>query len=176
MNDKNNIVDIESIYSEIKRRLIDSKNKIYTTINTTIIETYWYIGKIIKELQNGDERAEYGKKIIKSLSIKLTNEFGSGFSIANLARMKNFFEYFPNIATVSQQLSWSHYVELIKIHQTNERKFYYNESIEGNWSVRELQRQKDSMLYNRLLLSTDKEKIKELSEKGLIINDPKDVV
>lgn len=176
MNEKNEVVDITPIYNEIRTKLLGARKQIYTTINITILETYWYIGKTIIELQEGDSRAEYGKAIVKSLSQKLTKEFGNGFSIANLTRMKNFYEYFPNIATLSQQLSWSHYVELVKIHRKEERDFYYNESVESNWSVRELQRQKNAMLYNRLLLGADINKVKELSEKGIIINKPEDVV
>ena len=91
-------------------------------------------------------------------------------------RMSSFYEYFPIVATLSQQLSWSHYVELVKISNKEERDFYYLESINSNWAVRELQRQKNSMLYNRLLLSTNKEKVTELSKKGLIINSSDDIV
>lgn len=109
------------------------------------------------ELLGYEERAEYGKKVLKSLSNKLTNAFGEGFSRVNLIRMKNFYECFPISSTVSHQLSWSHYVELFKISNKEERKFYTKESINSNWRVRELQRQKNSKLYNRLLLSTNKE-------------------
>jgi predicted nuclease of restriction endonuclease-like (RecB) superfamily len=175
MSDKE-MIDIIDIYNGIKEKLLESRDKIYRTINTTIIDTYWYIGKIIMELQNGNERAEYGEAILKSLSNKLSVDFGKGFSKRNLERMRLFYNTFPIATTLSSQLTWSHYLELIKIVRDEERNFYMNECINSNWSVRELQRQKNSMLYDRLLLSTDKEKTIDLSRKGLIINEPKDVV
>ena len=173
---KNELENIDKIYNNIKELLLNSKNKILTTVNTTRLETYWYIGKTINELLKNYDGNKYGKQIVKSLSRKLTGEFGDGFSISNLMRMSSFYEYFPIVATLSQQLSWSHYVELVKISNKEERDFYYLESINSNWAVRELQRQKNSMLYNRLLLSTNKEKVTELSKKGLIINSSDDIV
>ena len=124
------------------------------------------------EIQQGDERASYGDAVLDKLSQKLTNEFGKGFSSRNLRTMRKFYLIYPIWKTVSSKLSWSHYLELIKIDNEQKRKFYLNECINSKWSVRELQRQRDSLLYERLTISADKEKILELSEKGQILKDP----
>lgn len=168
--------EINSIFDSIKNLVINSRNKVYHTVNTEMLNLYWNIGKIIMEIQQGDERASYGDAILDKLSQKLTNEFGKGFSKRNLERMRKFYIFFPIATTVSSQLSWSHYLELIKIDDEQKRKFYLNECINSKWSVRELQRQRDSLLYERLTISADKEKILELSEKGQILKTSKDLV
>ena len=173
---KEELVDIEPIYIDIRSKLIEARNNIYTTINITMVKTYWYIGKTINELQNGTKRAEYGKSMMKLLSEKLTKEFGVGFSVRNIEQMRKFYIYFPNPQTLSAKLSWSHYLELIRISRDDERNFYLNEIANANWSVRELRTQKDKMLYDRLLVSPNKKKLKLLPKKGLIINKPDDIV
>lgn len=168
--------EINSIFDSIKNLVINSRNKVYHTVNTEMLNLHWNIGKIIMEIQQGDERASYGDAVLDKLSQKLTNEFGKGFSKRNLERMRKFYIFFPIATTVSSQLSWSHYLELIKIDDEQKRKFYLNECINSKWSVRELQRQRDSLLYERLTISADKEKILELSEKGQILKTSKDLV
>ena len=128
------------------------------------------------EIQQGDERASYGETVLEKLSQKLTHEFGRGFSKRNLERMRKFYICFPIATTVSSQLSWSHYLELIKIDEDPKRNFYIKETINSKWSIRELQRQIASLLYERLILSADKNKIVELSEKGQILKTSKDLV
>ena len=178
MNSKliNDNIQFNTIFNNIKELVVNSRNKIYTTVNIEMLKLYWNIGKIIMEIQQGDERAKYGDSILEKLSEKLTNEFGKGFSKRNLERMRKFYICFPIATTVSPQLSWSHYLELIKIEEKSKRNFYFNECINTKWSVRELQRQRDSLLYERLLLSADKEKVLELSEKGQILKTSKDLV
>ncbi len=168
--------EINSIFDSIKNLVINSRNKVYHTVNTEMLNLYWNIGKIIMEIQQGDERASYGDAVLDKLSQKLTNEFGKGFSKRNLERMRKFYIFFPIATTMSSQLSWSHYLELIKIDDEQKRKFYLNECINSKWSVRELQRQRNSLLYERLTISVDKEKILELSEKGQILKTSKDLV
>ena len=168
--------EINNIFDNIKELVINSRNKVYQTVNTEMLNLYWNIGKAIMEIQQGDKRASYGDTLLKKLSQKLTDEFGKGFSKRNLERMRKFYIYFPIATTVSSQLSWSHYLELIKIEENAKRNFYKNEAINSKWSVRELQRQRDSLLYERLTLSTDKEKILELSEKGQILKTSRDLV
>ncbi len=141
-----------------------------------MLNLYWNIGKVIMEVQQGNERASYGDAILEKLSEKLTKEFGKGFSKRNLERMRKFYNCFQIATTVSSQLSWSHYVELIKIEEKTKRNFYFKEAINSNWSVRELQRQKDSLLYERLALSADKNKVLELSERGQVLKTGKDLV
>jgi len=169
-------VDIQPIYENIKEKLVVARNKIYKTINSEIIDVYWYIGKTIMELQEGENRAKYGSAMIQLLSEKLSEEFGSGFSTGNLSQMKKFYNHFPILQTVSKELSWSHYLELLRIDTQEERDFYLKESINSNWSLRELKRQRNSMLYNRLLISTDKKYVSEMAEKGQIIKETKDIV
>lgn len=166
--------EINNIYNNIKELVISARNKVYTTVNIEMLNLYWNIGKIIMDIQKGDKRASYGDAILDKLSKKLTNEFGKGFSKRNLERMRKFYISFPIATTVSSQLSWSHYLELIKIDEDAKRNFYLNECINSRWSVRELQRQINSLLYERLLLSSDKSKKKELTEKGQVIKESKD--
>ena len=169
----NNDNEINNIFDNIKDLVINSRNKVYQTVNTEMLSLYWNIGKAIMEIQQGDERASYGDAVLEKLSEKLTNEFGKGFSKRNLERMRKFYICFPIATTVSSQLSWSHYLEIIKIEEEQKRNFYIKETINSRWSVRELQRQRDSLLYERLTLSADKEK---LSEKGQILKTSKDLV
>lgn len=168
--------EINNIFDDIKNLIINSRNKVYSVVNTEMLNLYWNIGKIIMEIQHGDERAIYGDAMLDKLSQKLTSEFGKGFSKRNLERMRKFYIYFPIATTVSSQLSWSHYLEILKIDEESKRKFYINETINSKWSVRELQRQIGSLLYERLSLSLDKNKILELSEKGQILKTSKDLV
>lgn len=177
--------------SQIVDLLQSARNKVMRAVNQTMVMTYFEIGKmIVEEEQNGKKRAEYGKQIIKQLSNVLTLEFGKGFSERNIEQMRQFYYVYSKPQTLSAEsrntifetssrnfnLSWSHYLKLMRIDDENERKFYEIESSKNNWSVRELQRQFDSALYTRLVLSRDKDKVKELSEKGLVLEKPKDVI
>ena len=168
--------EINNIFDGIKELVINSRNKVYQTVNTEMLNLYWNIGKAIMDIQQGDERASYGDAVLEKLSQKLNDEFGKGFSKRNLERMRKFYICFPIASTVSSQLSWSHYLELIKIDDEPKRNFYIKETINSKWSVRELQRQRGSLLYERLTLSADKEKILELSEKAQILKTSKDLV
>ena len=153
-------------YKEIKNELINNeitkRVKNYSN-NRSDLNTYYNVGKLIVEAQGGEERAKYGDGLIKEYSIKLTKELGKGYSTRSLKRMRKFYICFPKATTLSSQLSWSHYLELIKIDEEPKRNFYMHETINSNWSVRELQRQRDSLLYERLILSSHKEKILEIS-------------
>lgn len=173
------IVNTENLYNRISNLLKISREKTIRAINTTMVTTYFEIGRlIVEEEQNGKDRATYGKEILKNLSIKLTKEFGKGFSKTNLKQMKSFYLIYKNGQTVSDQfkLSWSHYLILMRMENSNARQFYEIEAINNNWSMRELKRQVNSALYERLLLSKDKKKIIELSQKGQVIEKPSDIV
>ena len=118
------------------------------TLNSHLLETYWAVGQYIVEFeQEGDEKAEYGKYLLKNLSKDLAELHGKGFSISNLKRMRQFYIAYPIGATLSHQLSWSHYVELLKIEDKLERSFYEKQTLLENWSVSELKRQKKASLY-----------------------------
>lgn len=143
-----------------------------------MVTTYFEIGKMIYENdQKGNKRAKYGEKTLKRLSIQLTTEFGKGFSVDNLENMRKFYLIYSKSETVSRkfELSWSHYIFLMKLDKLT-RKFYELESIQNNWSLRELKRQFDSALYERLALSKSKEEIRKLSSKGMLIEKPTDIV
>ena len=178
-------------YSQIVELLQSARNNVVRVVNQTMVLTYFEIGRmLVEEEQKGKERADYGKQILKELSKVLTKEFGKGFSVDNLENMRRFYLVYGKSETLSRisendisetsfrnfDLSWSHYLKLIRIDDTNERKFYEIEAYKNNWSIRELQRQFDSALYTRLVLSRDKEKVKELSEKGLVLEKPKDAI
>ena len=169
----------KDIYQEIHDLLYKARQNIISNVNSTMTKTYFLIGKrIIEEEQDGNKRAEYGKKLIKTLSEKLTKEFGRGFSQRNLEQMRTFYLRYSISQTVSAEfkLSWSHYLILMRMEDIDARKFYEIEAIENNWSLRELKRQVNSSLYERLVLSKDKEKVKELSVKGQIIEKAQDVI
>ena len=179
---------------EIKELLNSAKEQVKTSINLAMVYTYYEIGRrIVKHEQNGENRAEYGKEILRNLSNELTKEFGKGYSVDNLKLMRRFFLIYKNdeigetVFPKSQHLpktvdgrrffiGWAHYVKLITISNPNERHFYEIESYSNNWSFRELKRQVDSCLYERLALSRDKEGVRELSQKGQVIEKPMDAI
>ena len=171
-----NNYNIDSLFDNIKDMVINSRNRVYSAVNTEMLNLYWNIGKVIMEIQQGDERAAYGDAVLDKLSQKLTNEFGKGFSSRNLRTMRKFYIMYPIWKTVSAKLSWSHYLELIKIDEEPKRNFYLNECINSRWSVRELERQIGSLLYERLVLSANKQKVLELAEKGHELKTSKDLV
>jgi predicted nuclease of restriction endonuclease-like (RecB) superfamily len=165
--------------NRISDLLISSRTKVLQTVNLTMVLTYFEIGRmIVDEEQNGKERADYGKQILKSLSERLTKDFGKGFSQRNLEQIRQFYSVYSKTQTLSAEfkLSWSHYLKLMRIDDENERKFYEIESYKNNWSLRELNRQYDSALFTRLALSKDKNEILQLSIKGQTIEKPQDAI
>ncbi len=175
---------IVDFYNKIAELLKNARKEVVQTVNKTMVYTYFEIGRrIVEEEQKGKARAEYGKQILKGLSGKLTKEFGRGFSVDNLENMRRFYLTYSISETVSRKteniefnLSWSHYLFLLKIDNPDERKFYEIEAITNGWSLRELQRQFDTALFERLVLSRDKKGVKDLSKKGQIIEKPVDTV
>lgn len=183
MTDKNqgNLITADTLYksllTQIGETLESGRKTAAARVNETIVETYWQIGKHIVEFeQAGNEKAEYGSETLKKLSKDLTIRYGNGFGLSNLYRMRQLYNAFPIFATVSQKLSWSHYVELLKIEDPLERSFYLKECEQENWGVRELRRQMKSMLFQRLALSKDKAQVMKLSEEGQIIEKAEDVI
>jgi len=167
----------DGFYSKISDLLKSARKAVVHSINKTIVDTYFEIGRlIVEEEQNGKSKAEYGQNLIAELSHKLTTEFGKGFSATNLKQMRTFYLTYSKGQTVSDEfrLSWSHYLMLMRIDNVEERKFYEIETAENNWSLRELQRQFDTALYDRLALSRNKNEVKKLSEKGQTIEKAQD--
>jgi len=197
------ITDIQdntnSLFNKVAELLQKSKQQIVKSINQTMVYTYYEIGKlIVEEEQHGKERADYGKALLDELSKKLSKQFGKGFAKRNLELIRQFYltysksnneiiidEAQKTKSAISQLkqtsnplflLSWTHYIKLMRISNENERLFYEIESINNNWSIRELNRQFDTSLYERLALSRDKKGILELSKKGHIIEKPEDTI
>ena len=167
------------LYSSIAELLQAARQTVVRAVNQTMVYTYYEIGHmIVEEEQHGEQRAAYGKQILEDLSRRLTLEFGKGFSVVNLRQMRAFYLTYAIQQTTSAEwkLSWSHYLKLMRIENPDERRFYEIECAANNWSLKELQRQFDSALYERLALSRDKEGIKQLAEKGQLIEKPTDLL
>ncbi|MBF9254232.1 DUF1016 family protein [Pontibacter sp. 172403-2] len=187
----------EQLFGQVSELIALARRKVIASVNTTMVTTYYQIGRLIVEHeQHGKERAAYGKGTLKQLSNVLSSKFGKGFSVENLDRMRFFYKAYANqisstgltnlgsnedetnkrVAMPDFRLSWSHYIKLMRIENPDERRFYEIESIQNNWTLKELQRQFDSALYERLALSRDKEKVKQLSEKGQQLHQPQDLI
>jgi predicted nuclease of restriction endonuclease-like (RecB) superfamily len=146
-------------------------------VNTQLLETYWQIGQHIVEFeQGGNARAEYGKALISNLAKDLSLLHGKGFSRSNIVYMRLLYLRYPISQKPSHQLSWSHFVELLKIEDDLERKFYENQTIAEKWSVPQLKRQKNTALFQRLALSKNKEEILLLAAQGQEIASAKDIL
>ncbi|MDR1652531.1 MAG: PDDEXK nuclease domain-containing protein [Prevotellaceae bacterium] len=154
-------------------------------INNVLVQTYWQIGKYIVEFeQGGSEKAEYGDELLNRLSKDLTQLYGKGFSRTNLFNIRIFYTKFSKIQTLSglsensvfPKLSWSHFVQILKADNPLEISFYTKQCEKENWSVRELRRQMNSMLFHRLALSKDKKGVLTLAEKGAEIHKPEDIL
>ena len=184
----------EDFLRSVSNILEEARRNAKTAVNLSMVYAYYEIGrKIIEEEQQGKNRATYGTQLLKELSAYLTKIYGKGFSVGNLKNIRQFykvfstdqlgetvFSQFENLPTVSTGrkffLSWSHYLKLMRIDNVDERHFYEIESVKNNWSLSELKRQHDSSLYERLALSTDKEKVYRLALEGQKIETTKDVV
>lgn len=177
--DRNNDIYL-NLAKEIREIIHTARNNVAKTINTQLLETYWNIGKLIIENEQKNKiNSTSSRQIILELSKILTKELGKGFSRANLFNMRKFYIEYKNVQTLSGQLSWSHYCELLVLEDVEKRAFYTKESINSKWSVRELKRQVNSSLYERLLLSKgeiNKKMVLELSEKGMEIEKAEDII
>ena len=194
---KNNEIDTvvkDEFLKSVSDVLTQARKKAKTAVNLSMVYAYFEIGRmIVEEEQQGKNRAAYGQQLLKELSAHLTKTCGKGFSVGNLKNIRQFykvystdqigetvfsqFENFPAVCTGRKFfLSWSHYLKLMRIENVDERHFYEIESVKNDWSLRELQRQFDSALYQRLLLSTEKENVKQLAKKGQIIEKSSDLV
>ena len=146
----------QEFYDGIRNILVSARNKVYQTANFAMIEAYWNIGKSIIKEQGGNEKAEYGTGLLKDLSKRMTQEFGKGFTVANLKNMRQFYLTFPNSYALRSELTWTHYRLLMRVENENVRTFYTQEAIRSQWSTRQLERQINSFFYERLLSSKNK--------------------
>ena len=193
--DKNEITPINRDFLQgVSDVLAQARKNAKTAVNLAMVYAYFEIGRmIVEEEQHGANRAVYGTKILKELSAYLIGIYGRGFSITNLKQMRQFYityandqigqtlsDQFENLPAVSTgrkfYLSWSHYLKLMRIDNIDERHFYEIESVKNDWSLSELKRQYNSSLYERLALSTDKDKVYRLALEGQTVETPKDAV
>jgi predicted nuclease of restriction endonuclease-like (RecB) superfamily len=138
---------------------------------------YWNIGRrIVEEEQHGKERADYGTYLIKNLAKELEPEYGSGFGVRQLEQSRQFYRTYPIANTLRSQLNWSQYRRLIQIEDPDKREYYELESVNGGWTARETERQINSMLYERLLLSNEKEKVLAVARNQRIPESPTEVI
>ena len=171
---------IVPVVKEIRSILDTARNNAAQQVNNELLFAYWNIGRIICEFeQTMPERADYGKQTLRELSKELTKEFGKGFSVSNIQFMRRFYQSYQIQQTVSVKLSWSHYCELLSISDADKRSFYEKEAVNSKWSVRELKRQIESSLFERLLLSrgeVNKAQVLALALNGNEISTPADII
>ena len=184
---------VESLFKKVSTLIEQARVRVATAMNVAEVYTKYQVGRyIVEEEQFGKARAEYGKQVLKGLSERLTARFGEGWSVESLTLCRKFFSVYSNFVNTVYEiekngssnletmpkftLSWSHYQILMRIKNAEERRFYEIEATSGNWSVRELQRQYGSSLYERLALSRDKESVARLARVGNVIEKPEDII
>ncbi|MFC4994273.1 PDDEXK nuclease domain-containing protein [Rubritalea tangerina] len=157
-----------TFFTEIRQILAKARTQVAQTVNTAMVEAYWQIGKrIVEEEQGGDSKAKYGTQLLQNLSTHLTEEFGKGFSLANLKNMRQFYRSCPEKGiryTLSSELSWSHNCVIMREENESAREYYLTQSKQHNWSVRELKRQLETQTYQRLLSTKSTEADTEESQ------------
>ena len=170
------ISNYQNLAVAISDILEKGRNTASLSVNTILLQTYWEIGKNIVEFeQKGNIKAEYGTELLKNLATEL-KKYGKGFSRSNLQYARLFYTSFPNMPDASGKLTWSHYVEILGVTNNLARSFYEKQSILENWSVRELKRQKQSMLFERFANGKDKNQVLELARTGQSIQKPEDII
>jgi predicted nuclease of restriction endonuclease-like (RecB) superfamily len=169
--------EYRALLGQITELFEAGRQKASIAVNSSLVETYWHIGKHIVEFeQGGKAKADYGKALLPTLSKDLSLSLGKGFSLSNLIRMRQFYITFPIYAELPHKLSWSHWVELLKIDDPLERSFYLQQTQLENWSTTELIRQKSSSLFLRLAASKDKAGILQLAREGQTVQKPADLI
>ncbi|MEN0046178.1 MAG: PDDEXK nuclease domain-containing protein [Bacteroidota bacterium] len=177
MSELNKENTYQHLIEQIAKAYEKGRQQANSAVNTHLVETYWTIGEYIVEFeQNGKERAEYGKGLINRLSKDLLISLGRGFSRSNISRMRQFYIAYPKCAELPHILTWTHWIELLKIEDSLERSFYEKQSVLEKWSTTELIRQKKSSLYLRLAASRDKEGILKLAKEGQQIERAEDII
>ena len=166
----------EAFYKSVKEVLEQSRKRIYRNIQSEMVLAYWQIGKMIVEKQGGESRAKYGDGLIKELSIQMTKDFGKGFTISNVKYMRQFYLAFQKSHTLCGQLSWSHYRLILSLEDENARNFYIQEAIDGNWSVRQLQREIHTFSYQCYLASKCNHDVVDDTAKKEPSFDPKEII
>jgi predicted nuclease of restriction endonuclease-like (RecB) superfamily len=167
----------EVFISEVRKIIEEARNNAVRSVDFCRVQMYWNIGRrIVEEEQLGNERAEYGAYLIKNLAKDLEPEYGTGFSVRQLERARQFYRLYPIASAVRTQLNWSQYKQLIAIEDPDKREYYELESVNNCWTGRELERQINSLLYERLLLSNDKESVLAVARKQRIPQSPREII
>jgi predicted nuclease of restriction endonuclease-like (RecB) superfamily len=167
----------QSIIPDIKAIIAAAKDKAIRAVDSERTLMYWNIGKrIFEEEQQGKDRAEYGEYLTQFIAQQLEPEYGSGYSKRQIELFRQFFRTFPIANTLYSQLSWSQYKLIIRIDNQDKRAFYIAETIKNNWTVRQLERQINSSLYERLLLSNDKESVLAVAKNEKLPSDAKEII
>ncbi len=167
----------QNIILEIKSLIAKAKDGAIRSVDHYRTVMYWHIGeRIFNEEQQGKDRADYGNYLIKYLSEELQPEFGSGFSARNLHWYRQFYRTFPIVNSLRSQLSWTHYRLLLRIDNEDKREYYIAETTKNNWSVRQMERQINSQLFERLLLSNDKENVLAVARNEVIPTNPNEII
>lgn len=171
------ISDIQNLYNEVRDIIASARQDAVRSVDFSRVQMYWNIGKRILETeQGGKDRAEYASYLLKNLAKRLEPEYGSGFSIRQLEMCRQFYRTYPIANTVCSQLNWSQYKLLISILDEQKREYYQLEAVNNAWTKRELERQINSQLYERLLLSNDKETILSAARKQRIPQQPQEII
>ena len=175
MND--NLSRYETLIDGISQTYANGLEKSATAVLQAMLQTNWEIGQRIVEFeQEGKEKADYGLKLVKRISQDMTARHGRGFSHSNLVYMRAIYIAFPKLEMLHPKLSWWHYIELLKISDPLERSFYEKQTLHDGWTVRELQRQKSTLLFHRLAVGQDKAGILKLAQQGRIVEKPEDLL
>ena len=168
---------MDSLYQDIRQIIETSRSNAVRSVDFCRVQMYWQLGcRIFEEEQQGKERADYGTYLLQNLAKRLEPEFGSGFSYRQLKFCRQFYRTYPNRNTLRSQLNWSQYRRLIQIDDPNKREYYELESVNNAWTARETGRQIDSMLYERLLMSNNKESVLALARKERIPESPAEII
>ena len=169
--------EYQELIDSIGGLLQQARHKAFQVVNNILVRTYWGIGQLIVEYERkAGEKAKYGSKLFEKVAADLRISYGKGFSRSNVIYMRLLYLKYQKSQTLSDQLSWSHYIELLGVSDDLARAFYEKECIVNHWSVRELERQANSLLFERLALSRDKKGVLKLAKKGQIIAQAQDVV
>lgn len=167
----------KNLINSIGILLHQAKERAFQQVNSILVKTYWEVGRQIVEFEySSGEKGGYGSKLFEQIARDLKSQFGKGFSRSNVIYMRLLYLKFRNSQTLSDQLTWSHYLELLGVSNDLARSFYEKESTSNNWSVRELRRQIDSMLFERLALSKNKKGVLKLATQGHKVEKPDDVI
>lgn len=182
------VLQIDELFQKVTKHIDSAHNNIIRSIDSEMVQAYWHIGHdIVEEEQNGQQRAQYGKQLLQELSKKLTLKYGKGFSVTTLKDIRQFYKTYSAISirhavrgelidSFNPKLSWTHYRALMRVDRPEARSFYEIEAAANNWSGRELERQINSLLFDRLAKSKDKQGLLELATQGQIIAKPEDAL